>query len=388
MALFNNIERTYMGGRIDPRELFFDYLDRSARPDDSQVRDLLESWFEQYPHKARNPLQGRLQGDDIAYSGASFELTVHELLIRLGCEVTVNDIDGTKKQPDFRVRHGDCLFYVEATVINPQSQPVLNPAEEDVLAKIKTLRSPYFFFSFDEMKGELSKYLGKTKVVEPFQKLLNHTPEEVQKMIDEGGPEAAPSATITDNDWNLQGRLVPCNPPYVERPTVMLGPGRSGMLSSTPVRREIRKRAKKYDLDAPLVVAVNVCMLGFSEHEELEVLFEKEQYTIDAGRPDIPGRCTRNHDGIFVRPRPPHTRYTRLKGVIMFRNISNISPSYLPPWNLRAPCCLYLNPFAGDTKLPDVLYRLPHVREHEGKIQPFEGENIGRLLGIDSQTKA
>ena len=52
--------------------------------------------------------------------------------------------------------------------------------------------------------------------------------------------------------------------------------------------------------------------------------------------------------------------------------------------------CLYLNQFAGDTKLPDVLYRLPHVREHEGKIQPFEGENIGRLLGIndDWQTKA
>ena len=41
-------------------------------------------------------------------------------------------------------------------------------------------------------------------------------------------------------------------------------------------------------------------------------------------------------------------------------------------------------------KIPDVLYRLPHARVHEGKIQPFEGENIGRrLLGIndDWQTK-
>ncbi len=352
-----------MGGRIDPRELFFQYLDRSARPDYSQVRDLLESWFEQYPHEARNPLQRRLQGNDIAYSGASFELMVHELLIRLGCEVTVNDIDGTKKQPDFRVRHGDCHFYVEATVINPQSQPVLNPPEEDVMAKIATLHSPHFFFSFDEMKGELSKYLGKVQVVEPFQKLLkDHTPEKVQKMIDEGGPKAAPSARITDNDWSLQGRLVPRNPPYVERPTVVVGPGRTGMLSSTPVQNAIQKKAKRYDLDSPLVVAVNVCMLGFSEHEELEleVLF--------------------GHDGIFVRPRQSHTHYTRLKGVIMFRNIS--------PWNLRAPCCLYVNPFTGDMKLPDVLYRLPHARAHEGKIQTFEGENIGRLLGIDSQTKA
>ena len=292
------------------------------------------------------------------------------------------DVDRTKKQPDFRVRHGNCLFYVETTVITPQSQPVFNPAEEDVMAKIKTLRSPCFFFSFDEMKGELSKYLGKTKVVEPFQKLLNdHTPEEVQKMIDEGGSEAAPSAKITDNDWSLQGRLVPRDPPYVERSAVVFGPSSTGILNSTPVQCAIKKKANKYrSLDAPLLVAVNVRMLGFSEDEELEVLFGKEQYTIDAGRLDIPGRSTREPDGVWVR-RGPHTRYTRLKGVIMFRNIS--------PWNLHAPCCLYFNPFTGDMKLPDVLCRLPYVRVHEGKIQPFEGENIGRLLGIndDWQTK-
>ena len=91
------------------------------------------------------------------------------------------DVDGTKKQPDFRVRHGDCHFYVEATVINPQSQPVLNSPEEDVLDKIKTLRSPCFLFSF-EMEGKLSKFLRKALVVESFQQLLEaHTPDTVQK---------------------------------------------------------------------------------------------------------------------------------------------------------------------------------------------------------------
>ena len=234
------------------------------------------------------------------------------------------------------------------------------------------------------MKSELSKHLPKREVVRPFQELLEaHTPDAVQKMIDEGGSEAAPSAKITDNDWSLQGRLVPRDPPYVERSAVVFGPSRTGILNSTPVQCAIKKKANKYrSLDAPLLVAVNVCIPGFSEDEELEVLFGKEQYTIDAGRLDIPGRLTREPDGVWVRRGPPHTRYTRLKGVIMFRNIS--------PWNLHAPCCLYFNPFAGDMKLPDVLCRLPYVRVHEGKIQPFEGENIGRLLGIndDWQTKA
>ena len=334
MSLFDDIERTDTR-RIDPRESLFQYLNRSARPDNAQVRDLLESWFKQYPHEARNHLLGRLRGNDSATGGALFELMVHELFIQLGCKVTVLDVDGTKKQPDFCVRHGDCLFYVEATVINPQSQLVLNSPEEDVLDKIETLRSPYFLFWF-EMEGKLSKCLRKARVVEPFQQLLEaHTPEEVQKMVDEGGPEAAPSAKITDNDWSLQGRLVPYGPPYVERPTVVFGPGRTGMLSSTPVQDAIKKKANKYkSLDAPLLVAVNVCIPGFSEDEELEVLFGKEQYTIDAGRLDIPGRYTREPDGVWVRRGPPHTRYTRLKGVIMFRNIS---PS------LELACCSLLS---------------------------------------------
>ena len=145
MSLFDDIKRTDTR-RIDPRESLFHYLNRSARPDDAQVRDLLESWFKQYPHEARNHLRGRLRGNNSATGGALFELMVHELFIQLGCEVTVLDVDETKKQPDFRVRHGNCHFYVEATVINPQSQPVLNSPEEDVLDKIKTLRSPYFSF--------------------------------------------------------------------------------------------------------------------------------------------------------------------------------------------------------------------------------------------------
>ena len=101
----------------------------------------------QYPHEARNHLLGRLRGNDSATGGALFELMVHELFIQLGCEVTVLDVDGTKKQPDFRVRHGDCHFYVEATVINPRSQPVFNPAEEDVYGQYKNTPLSLLFFS-------------------------------------------------------------------------------------------------------------------------------------------------------------------------------------------------------------------------------------------------
>ncbi|MCY4614723.1 MAG: hypothetical protein OXB94_14030, partial [Nitrospira sp.] len=68
-------------------------------------------------------------------------------------------------------------------------------------------------------------------------------------------------------------------------------------------------------------------------------------------------------------------RYTRLDAVWMFSNVV--------PWNLCSMSnCLYVNPFARDMKLPDVLYRLPHARAHEYEIRWSEGENIGQMFGI------
>ena len=109
-------------------------------------------------------------------------------------------------------------------------------------------------------------------------------------------------------------------------------------------------------------------------------LFGKEQVTFTKDRPDLPVKLTRRADGVWIKGgyKP---RYTRLAAVLIFRDIA--------PWNLcDAPNCLYVNPYVDYTKLPDVLYRLPHARaretkiSHEYEIQWFEGENIGRLLGI------
>ena len=53
----------------------------------------------------------------------------------------------------------------------------------------------------------------------------------------------------------------------------------------------------------------------------------------------------------------------------------------LAPWNLHhVHNCLYVNPFARDTNLPEVLYRLRHAKAHKNEIHWFEGENIGQIL--------
>ena len=144
--------------------------------------------------------------------------------------------------------------------------------------------------------------------------------------------------------------------------------------SSTSVQRAVRKKASRYGrLDAPLVVAANVREPFFDKDDEMEALFGQEQITYFKDYPDPPLKLNRKPDGVWIRGgyRP---RYTRLDAVWIFDDIAS--------WNLHdASNCFYVNPYAGDMRLPDVLYRLPHARAYEGEIQRCEGENIRRLLG-------
>ena len=379
-SLFDDIKRTDSSPR-QHNEPFFTYLNRSAHREATKIRARLESWFRRFPVKARDDVRGRFRADDDqGHRGAIFELFIHELLTRLGCTVKAHPcVPGTGARPDFWARHEDCPFYVETKAIDLSSSPFArNPLEEDVVAKINSLSSPHFYI-FTEVEGKLSTALSRKQVVQPFVDLLaSHDPDEVQRMIDVAGPFAAPFRMIRSGSWHLTGWLKPIAPEKRgdgKPRTLVIGPARSGVTDdSTPVQRAIRKKASKYgQLDAPLVVAVNVSDPFFDKDDEIEALFGKEQIVYFENRPDLSPELSREPDGVWVQGgyRP---RYTRLSAVLVFRDLT--------PWNLHAiHNCLYFNPFAGDKmKLPESLYRLSHARAHKDKIDWFEGENIGQIL--------
>ena len=391
-ALFDQLYRT-QGDTKQRSESMLDSLNDSTRREITEIRDRLQSWFERLPAEARRDIRHRIRGDnDHARQGVVFELLIHELLVRLDCRVEVHPkIPSTQSRPDFLVRHGNSAFYVEATVVDPKgSLSASRPLEDDVVAKINEMKSPHFCI-FARVEGELSRALSRRQVIEPFASLLtNHDPDDVQGLIDRGGPNAAPSAKIECGTWSLHGWLVPLGLKHRGdgRPkTIVIGPARGGTIdSSTPVQRAIQKKAKKYGhLDAPLVVAVNAKDAFFDEDDETQALFGKEQVIFTRDRPDLPVKLTHKADGVWIKGgyKP---RYTRLAAVLMFRNIS--------PFNLcKAPSCLYVNPNLEHTRLPDVLYRISHAIlaetevSNEYEVRRFRRENIGRLFGLGEAEK-
>ena len=104
MQLFSDITRTDSGPRRYI-ESSAEYLDRSAQPEAANIRRLLEDWFSRYLEH-RMELHGRLcSADDTHHHAATFELALHELLVRLGMTLEVHPCAETNRgRPEFWVR--------------------------------------------------------------------------------------------------------------------------------------------------------------------------------------------------------------------------------------------------------------------------------------------
>ncbi len=358
----------------------FPGLNLSNIPNGGPLLQRYVMWFERYPQCASASLRQRLTNRKGA-QGAWFELLLHETLLRLGCDVRVTDTDNTDKTPDFLAGHVDQNCYIEATTVNPVNNPSTKDRNlEDALAKIKTLDSSDFQLRLI-VEGRISRTLSKNELEDKFGKLLvGHDPDEVRMGIREFGDESAPYAEIRGKNWCLRGELQPIsNEQRVEIRfrELLIGPmGSYSGDASREVREGVSKKAKKYDqLDAPLIVAVNVLDVRFDREAECAALFGQELVRDFPNHAEIPDQLVRKPDGVFIQG-GHKPRHTRLAGVIFFEGFV--------PRNPRGSVCLYVNPFGYNTALPRPLYALPHAKGVDGRLNRVEGVDVGILLDAES----
>ena len=250
--LFDNIKRSELKSD-SPSESIFRDINQYDWPGATHIRNTMESWFENYPLQHRTDLRERFRSDDDQnHEGAFFELFLHELLNRLGFSLKVHpEIAGTMARPDFLVSRDHLRFYLEATVSGQRSGPFTrNRNEEDVIDKLNTLTHSKFGITV-HMEGTLSRTLSRKNVLRPFKELLeSHDPDDVQRLIDENGSDAAPSARIEGGDWRLKGWLWPISPGKQRSDSgrqLVIGHHRGAFTDcATPVRNALKEKAQKY----------------------------------------------------------------------------------------------------------------------------------------------
>ena len=373
---FDNFERTHIG-RGDHGESEFAFLNRSAGDEAAEARKRIDKLVEAYPEAGLNHLCARLRSDeDQNFHGAIFELVLYKLLVNLGCEVELCDLDNNLRRPDFLIQHEGKRCYVEATVVDPNLDTLqFNQYEQDVLSKLDTL-SGRGIGVVVKMEGTLTELLRKQYVTGPFKYLINAVnTDEIPRSDSNHGHLNGPFAEINNGDWKLTGHLITIDSDrfvhQIDRMPIRIAPEKA-------ILRRLEDKAKRYrQLDAPFIIAVNARELGFGSRDDaIDALYGKRSSNMSWDYNTIPPSLVpdgvvRSSGGIwFMNDGEP--RYNRVTGAMFFER--------LDPYKLAVPMMLYLNPNLIHHYIPDVLYRLPHAIEEDHELRFNEDEYLESLL--------
>lgn len=384
MKLFDARERTDFG-TANYAESVFGYLNRTARYEFNRIRNEIDDWFSHYPEPGQAELRARFRSDvEVQHQAAFFELYIHELLVKLNCEVVLHPrLPGIPKSVDFFVRPqiGE-RFYLEATVAARESSTESAArARMDVVYDVldRVIVSPDFFLAL-KVKGAPNTPPNSRQLASFVQKhITGLDPDEIQRLYDIS-LDAVPRWHYKHDGWELEFRPVPKKANTRGKPGLRPIGSRSTTFEAvdhrSPVREAINQKAGRYgELGLPYIVAVNAMAL-IHEDDVLDALFGTEQVSILYSQNDpsaqIQTEISRMPDGAWLGPNGP--KNTRVSGTLV---ISRLSAWTIP----RATIRLYHHPWA-QWPYQSVLTRFPQAIPQENRIVMVNGESLGTVLGL------
>lgn len=320
--------------RSDPRpaghgEDSFAFLNRVDRPYWSRVRELLETWFAEYPEADLDDLRNRFRkrGPDQHYA-AWWELYLHAAFKRLGFEVEIHpELDGVESRPDFRVANLNGSFLLEAatTFSGIVDEGRHGERENWILSAIDQASNPNFFVGLEFEKVGIERP-SASEIVRPLESWLEGLNPDDMPVTD---LTSAPTLQLRPRDWAFTLTAIPVKPEARGKPDHRLlgyGPITSGFVNDTQMlRRTLERKAGMYgEPQEPLVLAV-LLMSPVADDEDIEsALLGDIAWQFNPDEPQD-GRWIRQPNGFWLRAGGP--RWTRVSGVI--------TGTGLMPWGSR-----------------------------------------------------
>jgi hypothetical protein len=381
--LFADIQRTDSSAKR-ATESDIAFLDRSAWPPIARVREMMEACLANYPAVEGKELVDRLRsGDARHFASASFELLIHEYMLRLGLTLTLHPKlpNGSPKRPDFLVECPDAQkLYVEAVCASDDTQrdSAAEARKAVTLQVLDNEHHPSFMVAIDSDGDPTTQPSGRRLANDVVAWLNGLDPDALWELSMAQGHEALPELEWKHEEWRIRIRPIPVKIEARGKQRRLIGLrsfGASWIDGWSPLRDAVTFKARRYgDLSLPLVVAVNVDTFNLDPIDEVQALFGQEQYVFSRTNPDVEPRLDRAPNGAWRGPAGP--RGKRASGAWFFNNLS--------PYTLaRRRHTLYLNPSANDP-VPDSFLLVPHAKVVDGHLRRVEGRDISAVFGLAS----
>ena len=378
--LFSNIERTD-ATPMKAGESSYSFLDRSARPSVNRVRIFLCAALERYPAEERDEMVARIQsGNEVHFRSATFEVFLHEALLRLGYQVITHPDPGTgvAKRPDFLVSASDGTdFFLEATLASERDgrNPAAEAMKETALGYLNEARHPCFFVDVDSDGDPTTQPSGRALARDVHTWLNQLDPDALRAQLVGAGLDAMPYITWVHEGWEVTLRAIPMASDRRGHATQLigaLGNGATWVNAWEPLRDAVKKKANRYgEVTKPLVIAVNADIFHLDEIDEVQALFGEEYWAEVIGHPERSGP-RRRANGAWRGPHGPQNR--RASAVWFFNDLT--------PYTIASRrCTLYVNPWAYIPP-PTCLQRVPTRRVDGEELAQVPGMSLGTIYGL------
>lgn len=377
MSLFDEVERTFQGPS-DYNESRYNYYNRSARKDISEIRRTLNSWFDQIPSSDQVSFKSSLIKK---FDDGFYELFLHALFKSLGFEVVIHPLlEHSTKRPDFLIKKGSLEIYVEAKISKDKSnkEEAYEKMKNQFYDSLNKIKSPNFLLAIEELdfiSGRQPKTKDIIRKVE--QELSKLDPEVVTSEIDKNGVR---SVKIEYNDRDVHIVLNPT--PVIKSARVEKKRRALGVFpiesyqggGEEALRKSIELKANRYgELDKPFIVCVNALSDKTDSVYDIDnAIWGSLAISFTDNPEDQDRKWVRLRDGIFLDKKGP--RHTNLSAVL----ITQIYPHNIPVANYW----LYNNPFANYIIDTDKLALISSFVQ-DGYMHTNTGNNLDLILGIN-----
>lgn len=376
MKLFINKQRTFQGP-ADENEKTYNYYDRSARKDIGNVRELLESWFENLPNNEKNETKERFKKD---FDSVFYELFLYNFFLKLGFEIIIHPIiKNTKKRPDFLIKKDNLEIYVEAKISEAKSE--VEKSFDNLLRrfydKINKIKSDHFIFHIEELTIKTTNQPStkelKAKILEKLATLNHNTELEKAKIKNFDNFQ---KINYENNEINISITFLPVNVLAIgnTRRSVGITPIETFIGGAEEaIRESIRKKSKRYGkLDKPYLICVNALSIKSSSLHDIDsAIWGSLAISFSTNPENTNGKFIRNADGIFYNNRAKRIR--NVSGVMVNRIFPNNIP-YSKYW-------IFAHPFS-ENPLDFKRFGLPYCYIKESQVINKDCQDLGDIFEL------
>ncbi|GGX10135.1 hypothetical protein [Aquimarina muelleri] len=357
----------------------YDFFDRSDSEKGRVIREVLNSWFDNYPQDEKSEFKKRFRKE---FSSSLYELFIHELFTKQGFKLESHPIlKNSSNRPDFLAKKNGFEFYIEVKEATDKTdaERTLENKTNQIYDIVNQTDSPNFWLQIEKLNFKTDQQPSAKKVVRYLEsKLPEYNPDFVLENLNTLGVNGIPFISFEDQNLSMIIKLVPKSKEIRGkkglRPIGILpAEGFTGGADDS-IKSALSKKATKYgELDKPFLICINSkSHRGTDNYDVMDSLFGSTSVSYSTDPDNKDERIERGLNGFFKDSSGP--KYTKVSAVMINRLIlGHVKEGKY--WFVK-------HPFA-QSNLDFDKFEINKTFVENNKIIFKEGKSIREILGLD-----